>query len=84
MSEGGRSGVTVLPLESPLAAVGRSPLISALFAPELAAGVTVFELARIMGTSVRQLEDTYFRWLSRTDDQVRVFLDEYDAKRAVV
>jgi integrase len=36
-------------------------------------------LARIMGTSVRELEDTYFRWLSRTDDQVRTFLDEFDA-----
>ena len=59
MRECGRSGVTVLPLESPLAAVGRSPLISALFAPELAAGVTVFELARIMGTSVRMIERHY-------------------------
>ena len=28
-------------------------------------------LARIMGTSVRELEDTYFRWLERTDEQVR-------------
>jgi hypothetical protein len=32
-----------------------------------------------MGTSVRELEDTYFRWLTRTDEQVRTFLDAYDA-----
>lgn len=36
-------------------------------------------LARIMGTSVRELEDTYFRWLERTDEHVRGLLDEYDA-----
>jgi hypothetical protein len=35
--------------------------------------------ARIMGTSVRELEDTYFRWMDRTDAQVRGLLDEYDA-----
>src|SRR6266511_514634 len=36
-------------------------------------------LARVMGTSVRELEDTYFRWLNRTDEQLRGLLDEYDA-----
>jgi hypothetical protein len=36
-------------------------------------------LARVMGTSVRELEDTYVRWLTRTDDQVRATLDTYDA-----
>jgi integrase len=36
-------------------------------------------LARLMGTSVRELEDTYFRWLKRTDEQLRAALDEYDA-----
>jgi integrase len=36
-------------------------------------------LARIMGTSVRELEDTYFRWLQRTDEQLRAALDAYDA-----
>ena len=41
--------------------------------------LSLIHLATIMGTSVRELEDTYFRWLSRTDDQVRTFLDEYDA-----
>jgi hypothetical protein len=33
-----------------------------------------------MGTSVAQLEDTYARWLKRTDDQLRAALDAYDRK----
>jgi hypothetical protein len=33
-----------------------------------------------MGTSVRELEDTYFRWLQRMDDQLRAALDAYDAR----
>ncbi len=39
-------------------------------------------LARIMGTSVRELEDTYFRWLQRTDEQLRAALDAYDVRTA--
>jgi integrase len=35
-------------------------------------------LAQLMGTSVRELEDTYFRWLDRTDEQVRTLLNDYD------
>ena len=31
-----------------------------------------------MGTSVAQLEDTYARWLKRTDDQLRAKVDAYD------
>lgn len=30
----------------------------------------------------RSLEDTYFRWLRRTDDQLRAVFDEYDLKAA--
>jgi hypothetical protein len=37
----------------------------------------------VMGTSIRELEDTYFRWLRRTDDQFRAVFDEYDARAAV-
>jgi integrase len=44
--------------------------------------MSLIHLATIMGTSVRQLEDTYFRWLSRTDEQVRTYLDEYDSASA--
>jgi hypothetical protein len=40
-------------------------------------------LAVVMGTSIRELEDTYFRWLRRTDDQFRAVFDEYDARAAV-
>jgi integrase len=42
-------------------------------------GMSLILLARIMGTSVRELEDTYFRWMDRTDAQVRGLLDDYDA-----
>ena len=42
-------------------------------------GMSLILLARITGTSVRELEDTYFRWMERTDAQVRGLLDEYDA-----
>ncbi len=41
--------------------------------------LSLIHLATIMGTSVRQLEDTYFRWLQRTDAHVRAALAEYDA-----
>jgi integrase len=39
-------------------------------------------LAMIMGTSTRELEDTYFRWLTRTDDQLRAAFDAYDDRQA--
>ncbi|MBX6369889.1 MAG: tyrosine-type recombinase/integrase [Rhodospirillales bacterium] len=42
-------------------------------------GVQLAHLAVIMGTSVRELEDTYFRWLRRTDDALRAAFDAYDA-----
>jgi integrase len=45
-------------------------------------GMALSILALIMGTSVRELEDTYFRWLTRTDDQVRAMLDTYDREAA--
>jgi integrase len=47
------------------------------------AGVELPYLARIMGTSIVQLEDTYFRWLKRTDEQLRATLDAYDESRGV-
>jgi integrase len=43
-------------------------------------GVHLWHLASIMGTSVTQLEDTYARWLNRTDDQLRASFDAYDAR----
>ncbi|MBA2385256.1 MAG: tyrosine-type recombinase/integrase [Actinobacteria bacterium] len=42
-------------------------------------GVHSWYPATIMGTSVAQLEDTYARWLKRTDDQLRAAFDAYDA-----
>ena len=38
----------------------------------------LFYLARVMGTSVVQLEDTYARWLKRTDDYLLSVFDAYD------
>jgi integrase len=45
-------------------------------------GVQVSYLAVVMGTSIRELEDTYFRWLTRTDDRLRAVFDAYDAGAA--
>ena len=41
-------------------------------------GTHLWHLATLMGTSVTQLEDTYARWLKRTDDQLRSAFDAYD------
>jgi integrase len=45
-------------------------------------GVHLWHLATVMGTSVTQLEDTYARWLKRTDDQLRAAFDAYDLQAA--
>jgi integrase len=42
--------------------------------------VPLWQLATIMGTSVAQLEDTYARWLKRTDERLRAAFDAYDAR----
>jgi hypothetical protein len=39
----------------------------------------ITDLAQIMGTSIVQIEDTYARWLKRTDEQLRAAFDAYDA-----
>ena len=36
------------------------------------------QLATIMGTSIRELEDTYHRWLRRTDERLLAAFDAYD------
>jgi integrase len=36
------------------------------------------QLATIMGTSIREIEDTYFRSLRRTDERLIAALDAYD------
>jgi integrase len=41
-------------------------------------GVQLWHLAQIMGTSIVQIEDTYARWLTWTDEQLRVMFDTYD------
>ena len=39
----------------------------------------LWQLATIMGTSVVQIEDTYARWLKRTNAELRAAFDAYDA-----
>jgi integrase len=46
--------------------------------------VPLSQLATIMGTSVVQLEDTYARWLTRTNDRLAAAFDAHDAKDATV
>jgi len=41
--------------------------------------VPLWQLATIMGTSVVQLEDTYARWLTRTNERLAAAFDAYDA-----
>jgi integrase len=47
-------------------------------------GVQASYLAVVMGTSIRELEDTYFRWLRRTDEQLRTVFDAYDRAAAAL
>lgn len=44
--------------------------------------VPLWQLATVMGTSVAQIEDTYARWLKRTDEQLRVAFDSHDQREA--
>jgi integrase len=46
-------------------------------------GVQLSYLAVVMGTSIVQIEDTYARWLKRTDEQLRAAFNSYDAREAV-
>jgi integrase len=43
--------------------------------------IELWYLARVMGTSIVQIEDTYARWLKRTDDQLRAAFDAYDTPK---
>jgi hypothetical protein len=48
--------------------------------PPIESGVQLSYLATIMGTSVVQIEDTYARWLQRTDEQLRAAFDANDLR----
>jgi integrase len=45
----------------------------------IANGAQTLELAKVMGTSTQQLEDTYWRWLKSTADRVQAILEAADA-----
>jgi integrase len=44
----------------------------------IADGIPLAQLATIMGTSIRELEDTYHRWLRRTDEMLLATFDASD------
>jgi integrase len=46
----------------------------------IAAGVSLFYLARIMGTSVAQIDATYGHLLPDSEDYLRGLLDAYDER----
>ena len=46
----------------------------------IAAGVSLFYLARLMGTSVEQIDRTYGHMLPDSELYLRGLLDEYDAR----
>jgi hypothetical protein len=43
-------------------------------------GVQLFYLARIMGTSVAQIDDTYGHLLPDSEDYLRGLLDDFDER----
>jgi integrase len=50
----------------------------------LDAGVTIFELARLMGTSVKVIDDTYGHLVRDTFDRVRRALEERARREAAL
>jgi hypothetical protein len=48
----------------------------------IAAGIATFEIARVMGTSVLQIEKTYGHLLPDAIDRARIALDAWEAKAA--
>ena len=48
----------------------------------LDAGVTIFELARLMGTSVKVIDDTYGHLVHGSLDRVRAALDQRARREA--
>jgi integrase len=44
----------------------------------IAAGVSLFYLARLLGTSVEQIDRTYGHMLPESEDYLRGLLDDYD------
>ena len=49
----------------------------------IAAGVNLFELSRFMGTSLREIDETYGHLVSDAEDRNREALDAYDLAQAV-
>ena len=50
----------------------------------IAAGVSLFYLARLMGSSVEQIDRTYGHMLPESEEYLRGLLDNFDAAAQVV
>lgn len=50
----------------------------------IAAGVSLFYLARLMGSSVEQIDRTYGHLLPESEDYLRGLLDTFDVNTAAV
>ena len=61
----------------PASTIGRSRRRATRSRPAIEPGIEL-SFTRVTGTSVRKLENTYFRELTRTDDQLRAALDAPD------
>ena len=66
--------------DSPIAARTRSATPTRSFA--IAAGVSLFELARFMGTSVEQIDRTYGHLLPDSIDRTRASMNTFLAAQA--
>jgi hypothetical protein len=82
-----RSNVAPFTSVNRIAATGAGPYIQpevqaqvAAVALGYAAGVSLFTLARRMGTSVEQIDKTYGHLLPDAEDHERGLLDAYDAR----
>jgi hypothetical protein len=66
---------------APLGKTGRDTYVTINF-PNFAAGVSLFYLARLMGTSVEQIDRTYGHLLPDSEEYLRGLLDAYDVARS--
>ena len=53
-------------------------------AEAIAAGVNLFDLSRFMGTSLKQIDETYGHLVDDSEDTNRLLLDAYDQRRQAV
>jgi integrase len=47
----------------------------------IAAGINLFDLSRFMGTSLKEIDETYGHLVADSEDRGRALLDAYDSRR---